>query len=254
LVKRPKGQRRDYRTLTIEEARVLLDGLTGRRLDALITVALALGLRLGETLGLQWADVDFQTGRLSVRRSLQVIGKRRELAELKSCESRRVLALPPIVVRRLHQHKAAQAERRLAAGADWQRSDFVFTTRVGRPLDGTLVNRDLKRLLARTWMGGTKPDCKHLRVHDRVCQDCQATHLPILSFHGLRHSCASLLLAAAVPMRDVSELLGHSDVRLTLASYAHVLHENKAKVAGVMDQMLDPNRDSQTDSHTAGRG
>ena len=118
-----------------------------------------------------------------------------------------------MVVRAFERHKVRQAERRLAAGADWQKSDFVFTTRIGRPLEGTLVTRDLKRLLAREG-------------------------LPAVSFHGLRHSCASLLLAAGVPVRDVSELLGHSDVRLTLSTYAHVLEENKTRTASAIDQVL----------------
>lgn len=152
-------------------------------------------------------------------------------------------------MRALERHKVSQAERRLAAGPDWQKGDFVFTTRRGRPLEGTLVTRDLKRILARTWIGG-RNECKHDRVRDCACLDCGGTHLPVVSFHALRHSCASLLLAAGVPIRDVSELLGHSDVRLTLSSYAHVLDENRAKLAGTMDQVFD----SQSDSQTAGHG
>ncbi len=87
-------------------------------------------------------------------------------------------------------------------------------------------------------MGG-RAGCEHTRARDGACLDCGATRLPILSFHGLRHSCASLLLASGVPVRDVSELLGHSDVRLTLQTYAHVLDENRARTAGAIDRMLE---------------
>jgi len=184
-----------------------------------------------------------------IRHALQTLGKRRELVDLKSRESHRTLTLPAIVVRALERHKVAQAERRLAAGSEWQKSDFVFTTRLGRPLQGTLVTRDLKRILAQTWIGG-QGDCEHARLRDRVCLDCDAAQLPRVSFHALRHSCASLLLAAGVPIRDVSELLGHTDVKLTLSSYAHVLDENRAKLAGTMDRIFD----SQSDSQTAGHG
>jgi integrase len=248
LVRRPKGQRRDGPTLGTDETRALLDALRGRRLEAVITCGVALGLRLGEVLGLQWADINLKTGRLTVRRALQTIGKRRELVDVKSRESRRTLTLPSFMVRTLERHRTTQKERQLAAGADWQRSDFVFTTGTGRAMDGSLVTRDLKRILARTWIGG-RPACKHPRQRDRACLDCGAIHLPIVSFHGLRHSCASLLLAAGVPMRDVSELLGHSDVRLTLTSYAHVLDTQRAKTAGVIDAVFD----SQSDSQTVGR-
>jgi len=255
LVRRPKPTRQIGRTLTPEEAQSLLRALENHRLEAVVTCGVALGLRLGEALGLQWADVDFQRGRLAIRHALQTAGKRRELVETKSKESRRTLTLPAIVVRALKAHKRRQAEARLAAGETWQVSDFVFTTRVGRPREGTLVTRDLKRILDRTWHGG-RPDCAHARSRNRACLDCGAGRLPALSFHGLRHSCASLLLAAGVPVRDVSELLGHSDTRLTLSTYAHVLEESRARTAGVIDQVLTANltaNDSQSDSQTAGR-
>lgn len=249
LVRRPKPTRREGATLSADEARILLDALAGHRLETVITCGVALGLRSGEVLGLQWSDVDLTRGRLTLRQSLHTTGKRRELADLKSKESHRTLTLPAVVVRAFERHRVRQAERQLAAGADWQKSDFVFTTRVGRPMDASLVLRDLKRLLARTWTGG-RPECKHRRVRERACQDCRAMHLPIVSFHALRHSCASLLLAAGVPIRDVSELLGHSDVRLTLSTYAHVLDEGRTRTAGVIDRVFD----SQSDSQTAGRG
>ena len=248
LVRRPKPARHEIVTLEGDEARALLDRLSGHRLEALITCGVALGLRLGEVLGLQWADIDFPARRLSIRHAMHTTGKVRELAELKTRESRRTLSLPAVVVRTLERHKASQAVRRLAAGALWQRSDQVFTTRYGRPLDGTLVTRDLKRLLETTWTGGSAA-CEHERIRERECLDCGAQRLPALSFHGLRHSCASLLLAAGVPVRDVSELLGHSDVRLTLNTYGHVLEESRARTAGVTDGILD----SQTDSQAVGQ-
>lgn len=113
----------------------------------------------------------------------------------------------------------------------------MFTTRDGRPLDGCGVTRDLKRLLTQTWIGG-RQECKHPQVVNRQCADCNAEHLPPLSFHALRHSCASILLAHGVPVRDVAEILGHSDVRLTLSTYAHVIEAGRSRAAGVMDRVL----------------
>jgi integrase len=139
----------------------------------------------------------------------------------------------------LVEQRRRQRERQLLAGGIWRAegSSFVFTTRDGRPLDGGNVTRDLKRLLVRTWIGGN-PDCKHLRAVNRHCEDCRAERLPRLSFHSLRHSCASILLAQGVPVRDVAEILGHSDVRLTLSTYAHVIEASRDRAAGVMDRML----------------
>jgi integrase len=249
MVRRPKPTRSNGETLSGDEARALIDRLRGHRLEAVVTCGVALGLRLGEVLGLQWSDLDLPNRRLTLNRALQTLGKKRELVELKTRESRRTMTLPALVARALERHKTRQAARRLAAGAVWQRSDFVFTTGTGRPMDGTLVSRDLKRLLLKTWFGGDG-QCVHARTKDRECLDCAAVRLPALSFHGLRHSCASLLLAAGVPVRDVSELLGHSDVRLTLNTYAHVIDAGRSRTAGIMDGVLD----SQSDSHSVRRG
>ena len=200
---------------------------------------MSVGLRLGEVLGLQWAGIDLDAGVIRVERGLETIGRDRSLVALKSKESRRTIHLPDFVRAALLTHRQQQLERQLLAGGRWRAegSSFVFTTRDGRPLDGCGVTRDLKRLLTQTWIGG-RQECRHPRVINRQCADCSGEHLPALSFHVLRHSCASILLAQGVPVRDVSELLGHSDVRLTLNTYAHVIEAGRSRAAGVMDRVL----------------
>ena len=239
LVKRPKPTRRQGPILSPEEAPVFLARIAGTRLAPVITIGLSVGLRLGEVLGLQWSAVDLDEGVIRVERGLETIGRDRSLVALKSKESRRTIHLPEFVRVALVQHRQHQRERQLLAGGKWRAegSTFVFTTRDGRPLDGCGVTRDLKRLLTRTWVGGRK-ECEHPRVINRQCADCGAEHLPALSFHSLRHSCASILLAQGVPVRDVAEILGHSDVRLTLGTYAHVIEAGRNRAAGVMDRVL----------------
>jgi integrase len=239
LVKRPKPTRRHGPILLPEQASLFLSRISGTRLAPVISIGLAVGLRLGEVLGLQWSSVDLEEGVVRVERGLETVGRDRSLVALKSKESRRTIHLPEFVRVALVQHRLQQRERQLLAGGRWRTegSSFVFTTRDGRPLDGCGVTRDLKRLLARTWIGG-QPECKHPRVINRHCADCNAEHLPPLSFHSLRHSCASILLAQRVPVRDVAEILGHSDVRLTLTTYAHVIEVGRSRAAGVMDRVL----------------
>jgi integrase len=218
---------------------VFLSRIKGTRLAPVITIGLAVGLRLGEVLGLQWSTVDLEEGVIRVERGLETIGRDRSLVALKSKESRRTIRLPEFVRAALVQHRQHQRERQLLAGGKWrpEGASFVFTTRDGRPLDGCGVTRDLKRLLTKTWIGG-RQDCKHRQVVSRQCADCHGEHLPPLSFHVLRHSCASILLAQGVPVRDVAELLGHSDIRLTLSTYAHVIEAGRDRAAGVMDRVL----------------
>jgi len=259
LAKRPKGDRAagaDRTALTLEESRALLAGVAGDRLEGLITIGVGLGLRLGEALGLQWADVDFERRTVSIRNAVQTDGKRRILETLKTTKSRRPLPLPSLIARALRRERRKQAERQIAAGEAWRTrkddavGDFVFTTRTGRPHDGTLITRDLKRRLERTWIGG-REDCAHTRAREeviatpsdaleagarqarRVCLECGARGLPVVSFHALRHSCATILIASGTPAREVSEHLGHSSVELTLSTYAHV--QTRAHMGGLID-------------------
>jgi integrase len=239
LVKRPKATRRQGPILSPAQVPVFLARIKGTRLAPVITIGLAVGLRLGEVLGLQWSAVDLEEGVIRVECGLQTIGRDRSLVALKSKESRRTIRLPEFVRAALVQHRRHQRERQLLAGGGWRAegTSFVFTTRDGRPLDGCGVTRDLKRLLRQTWTGG-RQDCRHPRVINRHCADCGGEHLPPLSFHSLRHSCASILLAQGVPVRDVAEILGHSDVRLTLDTYAHVIEAGRDRAAGVMERVL----------------
>ena len=241
LVRRPKATRHAGPVLDVPQAQALLARVEAHPLAPVITIALALGLRQGEALGLQWKDIDLQGKTVMVHHALQAVGGERRRVSVKSDTSRRTLRLPALVVEALKRHRQRQAERRLKAGEAWQVSDYVFTTRLGRPLLGTNVTRDTKRLVRSTWLGGTVPKCKHRKQADHVCKACGARRLPDVTFHSLRHSCASLLLAQGVPVREVSELLGHSDIRLTLDVYAHVLSASRERTATAMDSLLGSN-------------
>ena len=233
----PRSVRSEVQSLTPEQARVFLAEIAGHRLYPLIVVGLGLGLRQGEILGLAWTDLDLDRGVLRVRHALERLGKGWRLVEPKSEQSRRTLKLPAELLPILRAHRTSQLEARLAAGGRWKDHGFVFTSRHGAPLDGPRLNRQTKELLRQTWSGGL-PDCKHLQVSNRKCADCQAEHLPVLHFHSLRHSCASFLLAQGVPARVVMEILGHSDIRLTLNTYSHVSQELQEEAARQMSAVL----------------
>lgn len=212
----PRVTRPEMQTLTPPQARVFLDAVRSDRLEALYAVALAMGLRQGEALGLRWQDVDLDAGVLRVRVALQrVRGDEPRLAEPKTRQSRRSLPLPPAVAAQLRAHRTRQLEERLIAGPGWEgeRWDLVFCTALGRPLDARHVVYSFKRYLRRA-------------------------ALPDIRFHDLRHSCASLLLAQNVHPRVVMELLGHSTITLTMNTYSHVLPEAQRQAAALMDGLF----------------
>jgi integrase len=213
LVDRPRIVRHEVRPLDVEQARALLTAAQRHRLGGLFSVALALGLRKGEALGLRWQDVDFDAGTLVISGALQRLSGKLVRVETKNNSSRRMLRLPDSTVNALREHRVRQMEERLIAGQKWQDSGFVFTTRVGSPLDPRNVLRQFASVLRAAGMA-------HMRFHD------------------LRHSCATLLLAQGVPARVVQDILGHSAIRVTMDTYSHVMPSMRDDAARAMDAIL----------------
>lgn len=214
LVDAPRAQREEMQTLTAEQVGQLLATTQDERLHGLYAVAVSTGLRLGECLGLKWSDIDFEGRRLFIRRSLQrVSGQGLILTEPKTKKSRRTVKLSQQATHALRGHRLRQIEERLAAGSEWNENDLVFATEIGTPLDPGAVSRSFKRSL-------------------------QRHGLPIIRFHDLRHTAASLLLQAGTHVKLVSEMLGHSSVVITLDTYSHVLPIMHDEVADTMDRIF----------------
>lgn len=213
LVSSPRVPRRPVDPLSPEDARHLLDTVAGDRNAALYSVAMALGLRKGEALGLRWPDVGLDAATLTVRFALQRVDGKRQLVEPKSDRSRRTLPLPDVAVKALRVHRVRQLEERLVAGSRWQETGHVFTTTIGTPMDERKVSKDFKKALAKAGLSPKR-------------------------FHDLRHTAASLLLAQGVHPRTVMETLGHSQISLTLNTYSHVMPAVLRDAATKMDAIL----------------
>jgi integrase len=132
-VQAPRVARKDIQPLTTEQLDQLLIAASGDRLEALYALAVTTGMRVGELLGLQWADID--NGRIQIRHTLQNIDKVWVLVEPKTDRSRRSVTLSSIALAALRQHQARQNEERLQAGPAWGKWTLVFCTEVGTPLD-----------------------------------------------------------------------------------------------------------------------
>jgi integrase len=215
LVDAPTVERREVVPYTPEEARSFLAAVQGDRLEALYSVAIAVGLRQGEALGLRWTDIDLETGILKVTMQLQRIKKQLVLVEVKTAKSRRSIRIPAVLRSALNTHIARHEESQRAAGTAWKENGFVFTTVVGTPID--------QRNLLRSYVAAVKK-----------------AGLRKIRFHDLRHTAASLLHAQGVSFKAIQELLGHSDIRTTMNLYAHLYPEIKNEVADQMDAILTP--------------
>jgi integrase len=185
--------------LSVHEARQVMAAALTHRNAARWTVALAIGLRQSEALALRWADVDLDSGTLTVRRGLhRVSGQGLVYEEPKADRSRRTLALPAPLVGALRDHRAAQVEERIAAGHLWEDHDLVFAQPNGRPIERKSDWRAWKALLREAGV-------REVRLHDG------------------RHTAATLLLSAGVHSRVVMDVLGHAQMRTTTDTYSHVM-------------------------------
>ena len=209
----PRRVHSERHPLTPDQARTLLAAAEGERLEALYRVALALGLRLGEALGLRWEDVDLDTGSLRVRFALQRIDGKLTLKEPKTEQSRRTLTMPPSLTIALRAHRDRQAFEQATAGDTWRANGLVFTNTIGGPLEPSNVLKGLKKLLDRAG-------------------------LPPQRFHDLRHCAASLLLAQGVPARVVMDILGHTQMATTMDLYSHVMPAAHTEAAALMESIL----------------
>ena len=200
--------------LNPEQAKTLLEAVADHRLEALITVAVGLGLRQGEALGLRWReDIDLDAGLLSVQQTLERAGVEPRFGEPKTARSRRTINMPSTVAAALRRHRTRQLEERLAAGPRWRESGLVFTTTIGTAIDKSGLHKAFKAVL-------------------------RAAGLPDIRYHDLRHTAATLLLAQGVDPRTIMETLGHSQISLTMNTYAHVMPALQREAAAKMDAIL----------------
>jgi len=199
--------------LSPEETTKLLDTVRGHRLEALYIVALGLGLREGELLGLRWKDVDFDRKLLTVAQQVQRIDHVLTMTEPKSRSSHAALPMIEDVADALRAHRERQQEEITVNAHRWRDHGLVFPTSIGTPMDA--------RNLVRNW---------HAAL-DRA-------DIPRTRFHNLRHTCASFLYAHGARDREVMEIMRHSQISLTMNTYTHIRASALRDTANLMQGHL----------------
>ncbi len=213
LTKPPKREHHEVQPLTLADARTFLTKIKGDRNEALFLTASVLGLRKGELLGLRWSDLDLDGGTLTVRVQAQRIGGKKQLVPLKMEKSRRMVALPALVVEAIHRHRVRQSEEHLLAGSRWQDNNLVFPSTIGSIADSANVTHGF---------------------HDAL----QRAEIPRQRFHDLRHLAASLMIVQDVNPKVMQEILGHSQFSTTMDVYSHLMPTAKRDAARRMDALF----------------
>lgn len=177
-------------------------------------LALNTGMRQGDLLALKWDDVDLERCVLRVRRTLTHADKAYVLGEPKTNKSRRTIRLTTSAARVLERHLSCQLEEMERMSSLYQPGGLIFATETGTIINpSNLRNRSFKPLLKRAG-------------------------LPLIRFHDLRHTCATLLLSKDVNAKVVSEMLGHSSISVTLDIYSHLLPDMQEKAAKALEEAL----------------
>jgi integrase len=211
----PKQVKYKAHPLPAEDADRLLRFFLGHRYEALYYLALMMGLRRGELIGVQWPDIDLKTGQMHVQHSLQrITGVGMTLAEVKTEDSESIVPIPALCVEALLRRQLIQEQEQVTAGAKWKQDDnFVFTSRHGRRLHAEKPIRDLKKALV-------------------------ALKLPDVRLHDLRHSTASLLLAKRTPMKVIQAIMRHSSFQITMDLYSHLAPSELKDTAQTMNDIF----------------
>jgi integrase len=210
----PRVEDKEIEILTAEQIAEVLTKLDGHSLYPVVSLAIATGMRRSELLALAWGAVDLDGAFIRVERSVEEAMAGLRLKAPKTKRSRRSITLPPEAVAMLRTHRVQQMELRLAIGAGAIRPDTLVFSNV----EGELIR---PRNLTKAW--------DRARV---------ALKLPAGSFHSLRHSHASLLIAKGVDIVAVSRRLGHANAAITLNCYAHLLTGADAAAAKAIEGVL----------------
>ncbi|MBB4979711.1 site-specific integrase [Streptomyces nymphaeiformis] len=213
LVEPPTVAARELSPWSLDET---LDFLAAGRKDPLyaaFVLAIALGFRRGEVVGLRWENVDLDKREIRVRTQRQRVAGEVYEDDPKGRRRKQTLPLPAICVAPLRWQRLKQAAARERAGENWTETGYVFTTRTGQPIEPRNLYRSFTRV-------AKNADLRVVRLHDA------------------RHGTATLLTAVGVPPRVVMEILGHSQIAVTMNVYTHVVQDTQREAVSHMDRLL----------------
>ena len=222
-VQPPKARKPKRRSYDDEQTKILLENLEllpneDTKYKVAIILTVFTGVRLGELMGLEWQDVDFRNGIISINRSSQYLSDMGVFTKVPKTESSiREIAIPEFIISLLEEYKLWYEDQKSLYGELWTNSDRLFVQADGKPMHPSSISKWFVKYV------GT-------------------IGLPVINFHGLRHTNASLLVAQNVDIAVVSARLGHAQISTTLDFYVHPLLSHNRKAGYALENLLLPTR------------
>lgn len=202
-----------------EQTRILVDNLeklTGNDIKYRVAILLDIftGARLGELVGLEWSDIDFNNGIININKSSQYLSQKGVFTKSPKTESSvRDVAIPDFIVSLLEEYKLWYEEQKSICGDFWYESDRLFVQDNGKPIHPSTISKWFEKFV-------------------------KQIGLPVINFHGLRHTNATLLIAQQVDVATVSARLGHAQITTTYNFYVHPLKSHDKMAGNVLENLL----------------
>ena len=211
-VRPPKLTRNERPVLNREDVDALMVAAEGTSIYIPVAIALYTGMRRGEVLALHWKDVDLKAGEITIKQSVEWdrVTKQHEFKPVKNEKPRRI-DITPRLIEIMTAWKKEQKKKKLAFGEDYQKSDLVCTQD-----DGIMISLD-----------------HTTKAFGRLARKCKLD----ITYHGLRHSHATMLIESGVPSKMVAERLGN-DVGIMEKTYAHVTPGMRREMVAKLVELL----------------
>ena len=222
-VQPPKARKPKRRSYDDEQTKILLENLEllsseDTKYKVAIILTVFTGVRLGELMGLEWQDVDFKNGIISINRSSQYLADMGVFTKVPKTESSiREIAIPEFIISLLEEYKLWYEEQKSIYGELWTNSDRLFVQVDGKPMHPSTISKWFVKYVGQIG-------------------------LPVINFHGLRHTNASLLVAQNIDIAVISARLGHAQISTTLDFYVHPLLSHNRKAGYALENLLLPTR------------
>ena len=214
FIRPPKTVRTEVEILNAEQIADALRKLEGHPIYPIAAVAIGTGARRGEIAALRWSDIDLDAATVRIERSLEQVKGSVRVKSPKTAAGRRTVSLPAFAVDALRDHRRQTLELRLRLG--------IGALPGGAPVFGNIEGNTITPFYITTsWRRAVR-----------------SRGLPKITFHSLRHSHASALIAAGVDVVTVSKRLGHASPALTLSTYSHLFTNSDDKAAAAIDAAL----------------
>ena len=215
-VQPPKARKPKRKYYDDEQCKILLENLETQEIKYKVAIIITIftGVRLGELMGLEWSDIDLKNGIININKSSQYLSEKGVFTKAPKTESSiRDVAIPDFIVSLLEEYKLWYDEQKSIVGDFWHESNKLFVQDDGKPIHPSTISKWFEQFVKKIG-------------------------LPVINFHGLRHTNATLLISQQVDVATVSARLGHAQITTTYNFYVHPLKSHDRTAGNVLENLL----------------